>query len=112
MKRTIFAAAAVSFLATAGIASAQSLDNGLSQAPANQNPEKPAIADHHSTPSEPAAGANSFTQDQAKSRITHKGFTDVSDLTMDSSGVWRGTATKDGSKTNVAVDYQGNVIAR
>ncbi len=111
MRRTMFAASAVGFLA-AGVAWAQAVDNGLSQMPANQNPQKPAIADRNAQPTEPAAGANSFTQDQAKSRISDKGFTDVSGLTKDSDGVWRGTAMRDGTKVSVAVDFQGNVIAR
>ncbi|TIT44542.1 MAG: hypothetical protein E5W75_25150, partial [Mesorhizobium sp.] len=62
-------------------------------------------------PSAPVPGANSFTEDQAKSRIQDAGFSDVSALNKDEQGIWRGQATKDGKKTAVALDYQGNVVA-
>ena len=60
------------------------------------------------TPS-PAAGANSFTQGQAKARIESRGFANVSDLAKDNTGLWRGKAMKDGKSVNVTLDYQGNV---
>jgi hypothetical protein len=59
----------------------------------------------------PVAGANSFTEGQAKSRIAAAGYTDVSKLSKDDKGIWRGTAMQSGNKVNVAVDYQGNVVA-
>lgn len=62
-------------------------------------------------PAAPVPGANSFTEDQAKSRIEDAGFSDVSKLTKDDQGIWRGQATKDGKSTAVALDYQGNVVA-
>ena len=62
-------------------------------------------------PAAPVPGANSFTEDQAKSRIQDAGFSDVSALTKDDKGIWRGQATKDGKNTTVALDYQGNVVA-
>ena len=62
-------------------------------------------------PTPPLSGANSFTEDQAKSRIQDAGFSDVSNLTKDDQGIWRGQATKEGKSTNVALDYQGNVVA-
>jgi len=62
-------------------------------------------------PSAPVPGANSFTEDQAKSRIQDAGYSDVSALTKDDQGIWRGKATKDGKTAAVALDYQGNVVA-
>jgi putative membrane protein len=62
-------------------------------------------------PSAPVPGANSFTEDQAKSRIQDAGYSDVSKLTKDDQGIWRGQASKDGKSTAVALDYQGNVVA-
>ncbi|MDW6026623.1 DUF4142 domain-containing protein [Mesorhizobium sp. BAC0120] len=62
-------------------------------------------------PAAPVPGANSFTEDQAKSRIQDAGFSDVSKLTKDDKGIWRGQATKDGKSTTVSLDYQGNVVA-
>ena len=61
--------------------------------------------------SAPVPGANSFTEDQAKGRIQDAGFSDVSKLTKDDQGIWRGQATKDGKNTAVALDYQGNIVA-
>ncbi|WP_424812892.1 hypothetical protein [Roseococcus sp. YIM B11640] len=57
----------------------------------------------------PAAGANSFTEGQARSRIEAAGFTNVTDLRKDDNGVWRGRAMRNGTPTAVALDFQGNV---
>jgi hypothetical protein len=76
----------------------------------------PAIATNESreetTAAAPAAGASSFTMDQARDRITAAGYSDVSGLAQDANGVWRGTAMKSGASTPVMVDYQGNVTAQ
>jgi hypothetical protein len=61
-------------------------------------------------PGAPASGANSFTENQAKSRIEERGFANVSELTKDDQGVWRGTAERDGKKVQVMLDFQGNVV--
>ena len=42
----------------------------------------------------PVAGANSFTEGQAKSRIEASGYSNVSELKKDDNGVWRGQAIK------------------
>jgi len=57
----------------------------------------------------PAKGANSFTMGEAKSRIESNGFTNVSNLGKDGDGIWRGSAQKAGSSTQVWLDYKGNV---
>ena len=54
-------------------------------------------------------GANSFTEAQAREHIAKSGFTDVSALTKDKKGVWRGTAKKDGRQVHVGLDFKGNV---
>lgn len=61
-------------------------------------------------PGAPVAGANSFTEGQARSRIEGQGFTDVKNLAKDDQSVWRGTAMKSGVSIRVALDYQGNVV--
>lgn len=61
-------------------------------------------------PAPPFPGANSFTEGQAKTRIQDAGFADVSKLTKDEQGIWRGQATKNGKTTGVALDYKGNVV--
>lgn len=54
-------------------------------------------------------GANSFTQAQAREHIAKSGFTNVSALTKDKQGVWRGTAMKAGQTVHVGLDFKGNV---
>ena len=80
--------------------------------PANPNGGTPAISGRGNNPEAPVAGANSFTEGQAKSRIEAQGYTEVSDLSKDAQGVWRGSAKKDGKKVTVSVDFQGNVVAQ
>ena len=60
----------------------------------------------------PVEGANSFTEDQAKERITEAGYADVTGLTLDDKGVWQGKAMRDGKAVAVALDYQGNIVAK
>jgi len=57
----------------------------------------------------PAAGASSFTEDQARGRLTEKGYTEPTGLMQAADGSWSGQAMKDGQKMTVTVDYQGNV---
>jgi hypothetical protein len=81
--------------------------------PAQSGPGNPAVnTTGKNNSNAPVAGANSFTQGEAKSRIEKSGFTNVSDLKKDDSGVWRGKAMKDGKSQEVSLDFQGNVIAR
>ena len=84
------------------------------QPPANRDANTPAVNSPNSPPNPgaPVAGANSFTEGQAKSRIEDKCFKDVSDLKKDDAGVWRGKAHQDGKTVNVSIDFQGNVVAR
>jgi hypothetical protein len=63
------------------------------------------------SPAAPIAGANSFTEGQAKSRIEAAGYTNVSGLIKDKDGIWRGKASKAGAMTTVSLDYQGNITA-
>ena len=62
-------------------------------------------------PAAPVAGANSFTEGQARSRIEAAGYTGVKELQKDDQGVWRGQGMRNGVATEVAVDYRGNVMA-
>ena len=70
--------------------------------------QKPATQDATA----PVAGANSFTEAQARTRIESMGYTNVSGLSKDNQGVWHGTAMKDGKQVNVAADFKGNVVAQ
>ena len=79
---------------------------------ANPNARPPAVASPNANnPGAPAAGANSFTEAQAKSRIERAGYSNVSGLSKDKDGIWKGKASKAGTSVDVGVDYQGNVVA-
>lgn len=69
-----------------------------------------ATAPTQPTTTAPVAGANSFTEGQARSRIEAAGYTNVTDLRKDEQGVWRGQATRNGASTAVGLDFQGNVV--
>lgn len=100
--------AAAALLLIAGMVAAQAQNP-----PANPGPNNNAVnTTGTNNPGAPVAGANSFTEGQAKSRIEANGFSNVSDLKKDDSGVWRGKAQKDGKSTEVSLDFQGNVVAR
>ncbi|HZL01019.1 MAG TPA: hypothetical protein VFC47_14100, partial [Caulobacteraceae bacterium] len=58
----------------------------------------------------PAKGANSFTERQAKRHIENSGYSNVTALTKDDSGVWHGSAMKGGKSYNVSLDFKGNVV--
>lgn len=59
----------------------------------------------------PVEGANSFTEEQAKDRITEAGYGNITELMLDDKGVWQAKATKDGKPVAVSLDYQGNIVA-
>ena len=102
-----------SYLAIAAMAALLISPAALAQ-PANPKGNTPAVNTPNSPPNPgaPVAGANSFTEGQAKSRIESTGYTNVSGLRKDDQGVWRGSAMKDGRSVNVSLDFQGNVVAQ
>jgi len=80
---------------------------------ADTKPSTPAVATSETpAPMAPAAGRNSFTMAQARSRIEGAGYSGVSGLTKDKAGVWRGTARKGATSNDVSLDYQGNVFPK
>jgi hypothetical protein len=106
MRNSFALAVAVAFIATSAIAQTQN-------PPAQDGPQNSAINTEKSSNRQmnaPVAGANSFTEGEAKSRIEKVGFANVSDLKKDGNGVWRGKAMKDGRTVDVSLDYQGNVV--
>lgn len=105
LKNLILAAALISASALSAFAQATPAANSDGSTPAVATPEsKNATA--------PVEGANSFTQDQAKSRIEEAGFSDVKNLMKDDKGIWMAAGMKDGKTVNIALDYQGNVVAK
>ena len=78
--------------------------------PTTTDPETPAVTTPDTlNPTAPVAGENSFTEEQAKSRIEDKGYSNVADLKLGEDGIWRVKADKGGAAVELAVDYQGNV---
>ncbi|MDQ2859700.1 MAG: PepSY domain-containing protein [Pseudomonadota bacterium] len=69
-------------------------------------------ADQNRPATAPAAGNNSFTEEQAKGHLANAGYTNITAMTQDAQGVWHGQAMKDGKATPVSVDYQGSVTAQ
>jgi len=91
---------------TAGAAQAQNTQAGKNAASGDNNQ---AVATASDNAPAPAKGSNSFTMSEARSRIEKNGFSNVSGLTKDNNGVWRGSAQKGSNTTTVWLDYKGNV---
>jgi hypothetical protein len=107
MKRLIWAGFALQLCAVAALAQ-------TTPAPAVDHPSggtgaaTPGSADSvNSTSLVP--GANSFTESQARDRLVHNGYEQVSALTKGKDGIWRGSAMKNGSTVHVGVDFKGDV---
>ena len=84
--KQLLATAVITVLVGAGGAFAQTAAPS-----ANPNASTPAVASPNANnPGAPAAGANSFTEAQAKSRIEKAGYTNVSGLSKDKDGIWKG----------------------
>ena len=104
-KPAVFAAVVTTALAGAAVAQ--------TTPPTSPPTDTPPMATAPSTdPNAPLAGANSFTENQAKERIEKAGLTQVTDLKKDDQGIWRGRAMVGGKQTDVALDYRGNVVAK
>ena len=116
MRSTLFIAAIAGLVI--GCASPQNQNPPANSAqnqnpPANQGPGNPAVrTTAGNSAGAPVAGANSFTEGQAKARIESRGYSSVTNLTKDDTGVWRGKAQKDRIPVDVSLDFQGNVVAR
>jgi hypothetical protein len=103
MKHVLIVAAVTGLLAVPAFAQNQPA------VPREQAP-MPAVRDaSENTSLKPIAGANSFTEAQAKAAIEKRGYTQVAGLVKDAQGVWRGKAQRDGREVAVSLDYQGNV---
>ena len=101
MKRTLLAAGIAMLAVTTAVAQNPPAQSGPGNNAVNSAGQNNSAA--------PVAGANSFTEGQAKSKIEDAGFTNVTELKKDDNGVWRGKASKGGTATAVSVDFQGNV---
>jgi hypothetical protein len=126
MKLIFVGAAAMSFVGAVAVAqpaptrSAPSQPAPAATAPAPASPSSrdaaaasgnsnQAVATTNANAPTPARGANSFTEGEARSRIEANGYSNVSGLTKDDNGVWRGKAQKGSQQAQVWLDYKGNV---
>jgi len=82
----------------------------ITTAPPVNPPAVSSTSPDSKTSAAPVAGANSFTESEARSRLEAHGYSDVTGLAKDGQSIWRGKATKDGTEVNVALDYQGNIV--
>jgi hypothetical protein len=58
-------------------------------------------------------GSKSLDEDQARSRIVAKGYSNVSGLRQDDRGIWLGDAIlKDGRSVTVVLDLEGNIYSK
>lgn len=95
------------------IAATGLLATGAFAQDAQTGSHNPAVKDssvHHV--GAPAKGHSSFTENQAKGRITKAGYANVTDLKKNDAGAWQGSASKGGKTVAVTLDYKGNVTAR
>jgi hypothetical protein len=107
----LFAMAVAAALSGTAVSSAVMAQNAAPVA--NHDAGTPAVATSNANnPGAPVAGANSFTRSQAISRIERAGYSHISGLVKDKDGIWRGIASKGGATVHVALDYQGNVVAK
>lgn len=58
----------------------------------------------------PLPGANSFTENQVRERLTEKGVRQIADLQKGDDGIWRGTGWVGDRKVSLAFDYRGNLV--
>jgi hypothetical protein len=104
MKKILLAAAFVGASALGAFAQTTTAPTTDGDTPAVATPDtKNATA--------PVEGANSFTEEQAKERLSEAGYADITGLMLDDKGVWQAKAMKDGKAVGVALDYQGNIVA-
>ena len=87
--------------------------SALAQTPlARSGPSQPGRQDHERQQRERACcGCKQLHNESSQTRIEARGFSNVSGLKKDKSGVWRGKAEKEGQPKDVSVDFQGNVIS-
>lgn len=105
MKTAIFAAVVLGTSALTALAQTTPATTSDGNTPAVATPDTNNAA-------APVEGANSFTEGQAKERIEKAGYADVKDLRKDDKGIWMASGTKDGKPVAIALDYQGNIVAK
>ena len=105
MNKMIFAAALLGASALSAFAQTAPATTTDGNTPAIATPDS-------NNATAPVEGANSFTEGQAKDRIEKAGYTEVKDLNKDDKGIWMASGMKDGKAVMIALDYQGNIVAK
>jgi hypothetical protein len=105
MNKMIFAAALLCASALSAFAQTAPATTADGNTPAIATPDS-------NNATAPVEGANSFTEGQAKDRIEKAGYTEVKDLNKDDKGIWMASGMKDGKAVMIALDYQGNIVAK
>src|SRR3954452_6358697 len=108
MRKSVVLGVFMAFVTSGALAQSGS----QSPPPAQKGPQNNAINSSDKQVNAPVEGRNSFTEGEAKSKIEKAGFSNVSGLKKDDSGIWRGKAMKNGQSVDVSLDYQGNVVTR
>jgi TRAP-type uncharacterized transport system substrate-binding protein len=60
----------------------------------------------------PRTGVRVESQQQARAQLEQAGFTDLTQLTLDSRNIWRGIAKKGAIEVGVALDQNGEIYSR
>ena len=84
----------------------------MAPAPSPYSAAAPTATGTNTGTGSPAAGANSFTESQARGRLEQGGYTGISGLKKDDNGIWQGSAQRDGKPVSVSLDYKGDITAR
>ena len=96
--------------AAATTATANVADPGGAVSPAQSNGA--VNTDANKTTVDAAAASNSFTEGQAKGHIENAGYSDVTNLSKTSDGLWTAMAKKAGKPVTVTVDFKGAITAK
>src|SRR4030095_7761721 len=111
MRAVFVAAAAASLIIANAWAQAPQAPATKQIPPAASEPGNPAVkGTEKNTATAPVAGANSFIEGEAKSRIEARGVGNGTQLRKEGQGIWRGKAQRNGTMVDVALDFQGNVF--
>jgi hypothetical protein len=115
--RTFLTAAVVALAAGSALGQTRPTDSSASPTLPTESSAIATPATTETSPSStfqaPVRGADIPEEDQAKSRIEAKGYSNVSGLQKDDRGIWRGDATmKDGRSVVVILDLQGNIYSK
>jgi hypothetical protein len=110
MMKLFIVAGLVAGVAMALPASAQNAPTGPAPTMSTPaSPTQPQSSAPTTTGTGAVAGANSFTETQARRRLEQNGYSQVSSLVKGKDGIWRGTAMKNGASGQVSVDYKGDI---